>query len=156
MPSFIVVGYVMNRVKISCIMHCLKSVRIRSYSGPHFSCIFPHSDWIRTPYIARMRENTDSVFSPNAGKCRKNADQNNSEYGLFLRSAIEAEKNYQIAVKETKKKRKTKRTEKTESRKFQRDFRGVFRTWWNIHDKVFCENSFILNFFLGFEYTSGS
>ena len=27
-----------------------------------------------------------SVFSSNAGKCGKNADQNNSEYGLFLRS----------------------------------------------------------------------
>ena len=27
-------------------------------------------------------------FSPNAGKCGKNADQNNSEYGLFLRSVI--------------------------------------------------------------------
>ena len=26
-----------------------------------------------------------SVFSPNAGKCGKNADQNNSEYGHFLR-----------------------------------------------------------------------
>ena len=25
------------------------------------------------------------VFSPNAGKSGKNADQNNSEYGLFLR-----------------------------------------------------------------------
>ena len=24
--------------------HCIKSVRIRSYSGPHFSSIFPHSD----------------------------------------------------------------------------------------------------------------
>ena len=24
--------------------HCVKSVRIRSYSGPHFSRIFPHSD----------------------------------------------------------------------------------------------------------------
>ena len=24
-----------------------KTVRIRSYSGPHFSRIFPHSDWIR-------------------------------------------------------------------------------------------------------------
>ena len=29
-----------------------------------------------------------SVFSPNAGKCGKNADQNNSEYGLFLRSVF--------------------------------------------------------------------
>ena len=27
-----------------------------------------------------------SLFSPNAGKCGKNADQNNSEYGHFLRS----------------------------------------------------------------------
>ena len=86
--------------------------------------IFPEFSRIRTEYGAYL-----SVFSPNAGKCRKNADQNNSEYGLFLRSAIEAEKNYQIAVKETKKKRKKKRTEKTESRKLERDFRGVFRTW---------------------------
>ena len=54
--------------------HCVKSVRIRSYSGLHFSCIFPHSDWVRrdNPYL--------SVFSPNAGKCGKNADHNNSEY----------------------------------------------------------------------------
>ena len=29
-----------------------------------------------------------SVFSPNAGKCGKNGDQNNSEYGNFLRSEI--------------------------------------------------------------------
>ena len=27
-----------------------------------------------------------SAFSPNSGKCGKNADQNNSEYGHFLRS----------------------------------------------------------------------
>ena len=51
--------------------HCVKRIRIRSYSGPHFSRIFPHSDWI---------------FSPNAGKCGKNAGQNNSEYGHILRS----------------------------------------------------------------------
>ena len=45
--------------------HCVKRARIRSYSGPHFSRIFPHSDWIRrdTVYV--------SVFSPNAGKCGK-------------------------------------------------------------------------------------
>ena len=29
------------------LLHCLKIVRIRSYSGPHFSHIFPHSDWMR-------------------------------------------------------------------------------------------------------------
>ena len=58
--------------------HYVKSVRIRSYSGPHFSRIFLHLDWIRrdTPYL--------SVFSPNAWKCRINSDQNNSEYGYFL------------------------------------------------------------------------
>ena len=28
-------------------IHCVKRVHIRSYSGPHFSHIFPHSDWIR-------------------------------------------------------------------------------------------------------------
>ena len=58
--------------------HCIKSVRIRSYSGPHFSHIFPHSDQIRRDHL--------SVFSPNAEKCEKNADENNSEYGHFLRS----------------------------------------------------------------------
>ena len=44
--------------------HCVKKVRIWSYSGLHFSRIFPHSDW-------------------------KNADQNNSEYGLFLRRELQ-------------------------------------------------------------------
>ena len=49
--------------------HCVKSVRIWSYSGPHFSRIFPHLDWIRR--------------DTNEGKCRKNVDHNNSEYGHF-------------------------------------------------------------------------
>ena len=53
-------------------MHCVKRVRIWSYSGPHFSRIFPVS-----------------VFSPNAGKRGKNADQNNFEYEHFLRSDID-------------------------------------------------------------------
>ena len=70
-----------TRIVILWFIHGVKRVRIRSYSGPDFSRIFPHSDWIRrdTPYL--------SVFSPNAGKSGKNADQNNSEYGLFLCSA---------------------------------------------------------------------
>ena len=55
-------------------MGCAKSVPIWSYSGPDFSRFFPHLDC--TPYL--------SVFSPNAGKRVKNADQNNSEYGHFL------------------------------------------------------------------------
>ena len=55
----------------------MRKKSIRSYSGPHFPA-FPR---IWTEYYL-------SVFSPNAGKCRKNAEQNNSEYGLFLRSVI--------------------------------------------------------------------
>ena len=67
-----------NPLFISC-SHCVKRVRIRSYSGPHFSRIFPHSDWIR-------RDTYLTVFSPNAGKWGENADLNNFEYGQFLRS----------------------------------------------------------------------
>ena len=45
-----------------CTIHCVKRVRIWSYSGPHFSRIFLHLDWIRrdTSYL--------SVFSLNSGK----------------------------------------------------------------------------------------
>ena len=61
--------------------HFAKSIRIRSYSGPNFFRIFPRSDWIRrdTPYL--------SVISSDAGKYGKNANQNNSGYRHFLRSA---------------------------------------------------------------------
>ena len=62
-------------------LHCVKSARIRSYSGPHFSRNFPAFSGIRTEYSYL------SVFGPNAEKCGKNVDQNNTEYGLFLRSA---------------------------------------------------------------------
>ena len=57
-------------ISIIALANTVKSVRIRSYSGPHYS----------TPYL--------SVFSPNVEKCRKNEDQNNSEYGHFLHSEI--------------------------------------------------------------------
>ena len=45
-------------------LHCVKCVRIRSYSGPHFSAFGLNTE----RYSVRMREN---------------ADQNNSEYGHF-------------------------------------------------------------------------
>ena len=45
------------------------------YSQLFWSAFFPHF-----PAFGL------SVFSPNAEKCGKNADQNNSEYGFFLRS----------------------------------------------------------------------
>ena len=53
--------------------HDVKRVRIRSY----LVRIFPGFSRIRTEY--------GDIFSPNEGKSGKNADQNNSEYGLFLR-----------------------------------------------------------------------
>ena len=52
-------------------LHCVKSVCIRSYSGTHFPA-FGYEDKLRIfPYSVRMRENVD---------------QNNYEYGHFLRS----------------------------------------------------------------------
>ena len=70
--------------KSLCWKHFIKSVRIQSYSAPHFYHIFLHSDWIRREikYI--------SLFSRHAGKSGKDVDQNNSEYGHLLRSAINA------------------------------------------------------------------
>ena len=40
--------------------HCVKSVRIRSYSGPHFPIFGLNSE----------RYSVSLVFSPNTGKCR--------------------------------------------------------------------------------------
>ena len=54
-------------IQIRRLSYCVKSVRIPSYSGLHF-----------LGYL--------SVFSQNAGKYGKNADQNNSKYGHFLPS----------------------------------------------------------------------
>ena len=51
--------------------HCVKSVRIRSSPGLHFSAFGLNTENI-SPYSVRMREN---------------ADQNNSLYGYFSRSA---------------------------------------------------------------------
>ena len=66
----------LRKSKLTClkynVIHCIKSVRIRSYSGPYFPAFGLNSD-IRSisPYSGRMWENTD---------------QNNSEYGHFSRS----------------------------------------------------------------------
>ena len=53
--------------------HRVKSAHIRSYSGPHFSLI-----WTEQGKILRI--------SPYSVGMWENADQNNSEYGHFLRS----------------------------------------------------------------------
>ena len=55
--------------------NCIKCVRIRSYSGPHF----PGFELNISPYLF--------VFSPNAGITDQN-NQNNSRNGNFSRSEI--------------------------------------------------------------------
>ena len=52
-------------ILLTFIVHCVKSVGIRFYSGPHFPTFGLN------PYSAQMQEN---------------ADQNNSEYGHFSQS----------------------------------------------------------------------
>ena len=61
--------------------HWVKSVRIRSYSDPHFLAFGLNTE--RYGYF--------SVFSLNVGKCGKNEDQSNSEYGHFVRSRKQKE-----------------------------------------------------------------
>ena len=50
--------------------HCVKSVGIRSFSGP---------------YIPAFRLNTDDILciTPYSGRIRENTDQKNSKYGHF-------------------------------------------------------------------------
>ena len=52
--------------------HCVKPVHIQSYSGPHFPAFGLNTEryGVSPPYLVRMREDVD---------------QNNSEYGQFLR-----------------------------------------------------------------------
>ena len=58
--------------------HCVKIVRIRRYSGLHFSRIFPHSDWIQgdTEYV--------SIFSLNVGKMRTRITPNTDSFYAVL------------------------------------------------------------------------
>ena len=55
-----------KRDQFGCHIHCAKSVRIQSYSGPHFSAFGLNAE--RYPYSIRMR---------------KNADRNNSDTDTF-------------------------------------------------------------------------
>ena len=67
-------------------MHCVKKNRIRSYSSPHFSHIFPYQDIFFTELNNTFCSHI--TVSPNLRKWGQNADQNNSECGLFLRSDV--------------------------------------------------------------------
>ena len=65
-----------KKVFYSNLIHCLKSVRVLIYSGPHFSHIFSYSNWIWR----------DTCIQSECGKCGKNVGHKNSEYRHFLRS----------------------------------------------------------------------
>ena len=56
---------------VSVLRHCVKSVCIRSYSGPHFPVFGLNTERYRV-----------------CGKMRENADHDNSEYGHLSRSAV--------------------------------------------------------------------
>ena len=82
-----------NTLFLKKLDHCIPLRKKSPYSElfwSTFSRISPHSDWIRrdTPERYSVRRSTPylSKFCPNAGKCGKNMDQNNSECGHFLRS----------------------------------------------------------------------
>ena len=64
-------------------LHCVKSDRIRSYSGPHFPAF-----GLNTPYNSNIVRTirTECSVSLRTVRMLENADQNNSEYGHFSRS----------------------------------------------------------------------
>ena len=68
-------------------LHGAKRVRIRGYSGPHFSRIFPHSDWIRGdtgPHFSRIFQHSDWTYSvrmrENPGKMRTRITPNTDSF----------------------------------------------------------------------------
>ena len=66
--------------KEACLLHCVKSVRIRSYSGPYFPTFGLNTE----RYGVSLRS-----ISPYSVQMLENADQNNSEYKHFSRSATD-------------------------------------------------------------------
>ena len=69
-PPAALLALTWHRGVFRALSHCVKNVRIRSYSDPHFPAF-------------RLNTERYSVFSTDGG----NADQNNSEYRHFSRSA---------------------------------------------------------------------
>ena len=61
-----------------CNFHCVKSVRVRSYPGPHFL----HSNWIRkdTEYLF--------VFSRNAGKVQTRITPNTDTFHAVFKTSL--------------------------------------------------------------------
>ena len=78
--------YLFFRFKIY-IIDCVKSVRIRSYSGTHFSRIFSHSDWVKykSVEIINLVESLFKVrMQENVGKMRTRITSNtDTSYGVI-------------------------------------------------------------------------
>ena len=68
-------------------LHCVKSVRIRSYSSPYFPVFGLNTE----RYLVSLRTQSECGkilrISPYSVRMWENTDQNNSKYGQFLRSA---------------------------------------------------------------------
>ena len=75
--SSLQLSFTSTKIFLIILSHTLR--KKSPYSQLFWSGFFPDfpAFGLNTPYL--------SVFSPNAGKSGENADQNNSEYGLFLR-----------------------------------------------------------------------
>ena len=78
---------------------CVKSARIQSYSGPHFSRIFLHSDWISPntgKMLTRITPNTDTFYAlivwdvhlklAHAG-CKQVLTENRKNFGLPIQGS---------------------------------------------------------------------
>ena len=81
-PRFVVTDMARDNRKL----RCLKSVRIRSFFGPHFSTFGLNTE----KYGVSLRIQSEcrkirDIF-PYSDQIRENTDQNNSEYGHFLGS----------------------------------------------------------------------
>ena len=81
------------------VRHCVKNVRIQSYSGPHFSRIFLHSDWISPntgKMLTRITPNTDTFYAlivwdvhlklAHAG-CKQVLTENRKNFGLPIQGS---------------------------------------------------------------------
>ena len=68
-------------------LHCVKSVRIQSYSSPYFPVFGLNTE----RYLVSLRIQSECGkilrISPYSVRMWENTDQNNSKYGQFLRSA---------------------------------------------------------------------
>ena len=66
--------------------YCVKSVRIRSYSGVYFPAFGLTTERYSVSLSIQSECREILRLSPYSARIRENTDQNNPEYGHFLRS----------------------------------------------------------------------